>query len=79
MKWVVVTRDAFEAWEVTTDPNSDADADLRLAVIAWVVELEDNGPPDSGVFDPFRQTWFAPVAETTIWIEYKALPYLDPP
>jgi len=31
LTWVVVTRDAYEAWEATTDP--DTDADLRVAVL----------------------------------------------
>jgi len=73
---VVVTRDAYEAWEATTDP--DTDADLRVAVLEWVHALQ-NGPPNAGVFDPFRETHFARVADTDVWIEYLILPYLDPP
>jgi len=38
-----------------------------------------NGPPNAGVFDPFRETHFARVADTDVWIEYLILPYLDPP
>lgn len=77
MTWVIVTRDAYEAWEATTDP--DADADLRVAVLAWILGLQDEGPPPDGFFDPFRETVFSQVAETGVWIEYLVLPYLEPP
>ena len=76
MSWVVVTQDAYEAWEATTDP--DADADLRVAVLEWVLGLQD-GPPVEGVFDPDRETFFAQVGDTGVWIEYLVLPDLDPP
>lgn len=77
MKWVVVTRDAYEAWEATTDPDSDAD--LRIEVLTWVLGLQDAGPPTGGVFDPFRETMLTQVGETVVWIEYLVLPYLEPP
>lgn len=59
MTWIVVTRDAYEAWEATTDP--DGDTDLRIEVLTWVLGLQDAGPPPDGVFDPFRETMFAEV------------------
>jgi len=74
--WVVVTRDAYEPWEATTDP--DADAGLRIAVLEWVLGLQD-GPPPAGVFDPDRGTFFAQVGDTSVWIEYLVLPDLSPP
>ena len=77
MSWVIVTRDAYEAWETTTDPG--ADTDLRVAVLAWVLGLQDKGPPSDGIFDPFRETMFPQVGETGLWIEYLVLPYLEPP
>jgi hypothetical protein len=77
VSWVIVTRDAYEAWEETTD--SDADADLRISVLTWVLRLQDEGPPAGGIFDPFRETMFAQVGETGVWVEYLVLPYLEPP
>jgi len=49
-----------------------------LAVLEWVLGLQD-GPPVEGVFDPDRETFFAQVGETGVWIEYLVLPDLDPP
>ena len=77
MKWVIVTRAAYEAWEATTDP--ELDADLRLGVLGWVLDLQDSGPPPGGIFDPFRETLFTRAEDTGVWIEYLVLPYLDPP
>ena len=77
MTWVVVTQDSYEAWEATTDPV--ADSDVRIAVLTWVLGLQDAGPPPDGVFDPFRETLFAQVDDTGIWIEYLVLPYLEEP
>jgi hypothetical protein len=75
-RWVIVTRDAYERWEATTD--SDADADLRIAVLEWLHALID-GPPLNGRFDEFRGTWFAEVSDTGVNIEYVVLRDLDPP
>lgn len=77
MNWVVVTRDAYEAWEAST--ASDADADLRIEVLTWVLALQDEGPPADGIFDPFRETMFTHVGDTGVWIEYLVLPYLEAP
>jgi hypothetical protein len=77
VKWVVVTRDAYETWEATTDPESDAD--LRIDVLTWVHGLQDAGPSADGVFDPFRETMFCEVDDTGVWIEYLVLPYLESP
>jgi len=76
VRWVVVTRDAYEAWAATTDPERDAD--LRIRVLSWVLGLQE-GPPSTGVFDPFRETMFCEVDATGVWIEYLVLPYLNPP
>jgi hypothetical protein len=73
--WVVVTRAAYEAWEATTDP--DGDVDLRIDVLSWIIQLQDEGPPVGGIFDPFRETMFSEVDETGVWIEYLVLPYLS--
>lgn len=75
--WVVVTRDSYEKWDASTDP--DADAELRIAVLAWVHALGTAGPPVGGVFDPFSETLFASVDGTGVWIEYILLPHLVPP
>jgi hypothetical protein len=75
--WVVVTQASYDAWEATADPEQDSD--LRANVLAWVLDLQNTGPPPAGVFDPFRGTFFAQVANTDIWIEYLVLPYLCPP
>lgn len=77
MNWVVVARAAFEAWEVTTDPQEDAD--LRIEVLTWLLGLQDSGPPIEGIFAPFRETNFTMVAETGVWVEYLVLPNLDAP
>lgn len=77
MSWEIVTQASYDAWEATTDP--DRDWELRAAVLAWVLSLQDSGPPVDGIFDPFRETLFARVSETEIWIEYIVLPYLEPP
>jgi len=76
VRWAVVSRASFDAWVATTDP--DRDQDLRIAVLNWVIALVD-GPPPSGVLDPFSSNWYAEVGETRIWIEYLVLPDLDPP
>ena len=77
MTWVIITRAAYESWEATTDPDSDAD--LRLDVLTWVLDLQAAGPPPDGIFDPFRETMFSQAGQTGVWVEYLVLPYLDPP
>jgi len=67
VNWVVVTRTSYEAWETTTDATDDAD--LRLEVLGWVLDLQRGGPPSGGIFDPFRDTLFTQIGQTGVWIE----------
>jgi hypothetical protein len=43
------------------------------------VSLQDAGPPEGGVFDPFRDTWSVTVPWTSVTAEYIVAPFLNPP
>lgn len=77
MTWVVIARIALDRWEATTPVGRDAN--LRLTVVEWLHALQVSDPPEDGIFDASRDTLFAQVPGTPIWIEYLALPYLSPP
>jgi hypothetical protein len=71
---VVVGLAAVDAWTATVD-----DPDLRIAVLAWLVGLQEAGPPPAGVFDAYRDTWSVVVPGTDVTAEYIVAPFLDPP
>lgn len=74
MKWVVVARDALNAW-LANDP----DFDLMLEVLVWLDSLAEAGPPVDGLFDPSRETYSAEIGRTGIEAEYVVLPYIADP
>jgi len=74
VNWVVVALDAFDAWAAETN-----DVELRIGVLTWLVGLQSEGPPMTGSFDPFRDTWTVVVPETGVTVEYILAPFLDPP
>jgi hypothetical protein len=55
------------------------DPDIRIAVLAWLVGLQESGPPADGVFDAYRDTWLVVVPGTAVTAEYIVAPFLDPP
>jgi hypothetical protein len=74
VKWVVVGLATFDIWSQSTD-----DVDLRIHVLEWLVGLQEAGPPDAGIFDPFRDTWSVTVPGTRLTAEYIVAPFLNPP
>ena len=40
MRWTIVTQQAYEWWAAETH---DDDAELRIAVLSWILELQDAG------------------------------------
>ena len=75
--WVVVTEDSYTDWEATTD--DEADVELRIAVLEWVLDLQDTGPPPGGEFDEDRGLFSVEVDDTGVWIDYVVRQRLDPP
>ena len=75
MTWAVVAQDAYRDWAETT--NEDAHAFIRIAVLEWLIGLQDTGPPENAVVD--GSLWLVEVPGTAISARYTVFTGAYPP
>lgn len=70
--WAVLYTEALNAWEAT-EPR---DSDEVFAVLSWLLEVVDHGPPDDSLPLPLGEDlYLSRVRGTDIFVTFLALVY----
>ena len=70
--WIVVYAEALEDWEARRQP----DPDQLTAVLEWLLDMVDAGPPDDALPVPLNEDLYVSrIAEAGVFVTYLTLAY----
>jgi hypothetical protein len=68
MVWEITYDDVFDEWDSSTDV--DEDAEIRIAVLAFILSWKEDGPPEDADYDPETGMYECPAPGTPVLLRY---------